>query len=97
MITKAFWVRLEAKAGKEHDVAQFLKGGLSLIQQEPATVRWYALQLSPTVFGIFDAFETEAGRQEHLSGAVATALKAKAGELFAVPPRIEQADVLACK
>jgi quinol monooxygenase YgiN len=73
MITKALWVRLEAKPGKEQEVAQFLKGGLALVRQEPGTVAWFGLQLSASVFGIFDAFENDGGRDAHLNGKVAEA------------------------
>ncbi len=75
----------------------FLSGGLELVEQEPATTAWFALQLNPTTFGIFDAFPDEAGRDAHLSGKVAEALMAKAGELFASPPQIVKVDVLAAK
>jgi quinol monooxygenase YgiN len=97
MVNTALWVRLEAKAGKEKDVEAFLLGGLELVEQEPATIAWFALQLSPTTFGIFDAFPDEAGRDAHLAGRVAEALMAKAGELFASPPQIVKVDVLASK
>lgn len=97
MVNVALFVRLEAKPGKENDVANFLKSGLALVQQEPATTVWFGIRLGPTTFGIFDAFPDEAGRQAHLMGRVAAALTAKAGELFAVPPAIEKADVLAVK
>ncbi|HEY3580097.1 MAG TPA: antibiotic biosynthesis monooxygenase, partial [Pyrinomonadaceae bacterium] len=53
--------------------------------------------LSPSTFGIFDAFPDEEGRQAHLTGRVAAALMAKAGELLAEPPSIEKVDVLAAK
>jgi len=39
---------------------------------------WFALQLGPSTFGIFDAFFDEAGRQAHLNGAIAQALGANA-------------------
>lgn len=97
MVSKALWVRLEAKPGKEKDVEVFLRGGLSIVQQEPATAAWFALRLGPSVFGIFDAFPDEGGRQAHLSGRVAAALMAKAPELLAKPPVIEKVDVLAAK
>jgi quinol monooxygenase YgiN len=97
MVTKALWVRLEAKSEKVREVAQFLKGGLPLVQQEPGTTAWFALQLGPTTFGIFDASPDEAGRQAHLAGAVAAALKQKAAELFTQAPSIEKADILAAK
>ena len=93
----ALWVRLDAKPGKEAEVEQFLRGGLDIVQQEPATVTWYALRLGPSTFGIFDTGPDDAGRQAHLNGRVAAALMAKAGELLSQPPKIEQVDVLAAK
>lgn len=91
------FVRLEAKPGKEAEVEKFLHAGLSLVQQEPATVTWFGLRLGPSSFGIFDAFPDDSGRQAHLSGEVAAALKEKASELFASPPSIEKVDILASK
>jgi len=97
MVKVALLVRLEAKPGKEADVESFLRGGLSVVQEEPATTAWFAIRLGPSTFGIFDAFPDEAGRQAHLSGRVASALMAKASELLAQPPVIEKVDVLAVK
>lgn len=97
MVKVALFVRLEAKPGKEADVERFLLGGLSVVQEEPATTAWFAIRLGPSAFGIFDAFPDEAGRQAHLAGRVAQALKEKASELFAKPPTIEKVDVLAVK
>jgi len=91
------WVRLEAKPGKEQAVADFLRAGLPLAQQEPATVAWFAVKLGPSTFAIFDVFPGDAGRQAHLNGPIAAALMAKAGELLAQPPSIENTDVLAAK
>jgi quinol monooxygenase YgiN len=97
MVKTALFVRLEAKPGKEKEVADFLRGGLALVEQEPATTAWFGIQLGPSTFGIFDAFPDEAGRQAHLSGKVAAALMAKAPELLATSPVIEKVDVLAAK
>jgi quinol monooxygenase YgiN len=97
MVNVALYVRLEAKPGKEKDVEAFLKGGLAVVQGEPATTAWFALRMGPSTFGIFDAFPDEAGRQAHLSGRVAAALMAKAADLLAKPPAIEKVDVLAAK
>ena len=93
----ALWVRLEAKPGKEAAVAKFLEGGLPIVEQEPATVTWYAIKLGPSTFGIFDTFPDDAGRQAHLAGQVAAALMAQAPELLATPPVIEKIEVLAAK
>lgn len=97
MVKVALLVRLEAKAGQEAAVEAFLRGGLDIVQDEPATTAWFALRLGPSTFGIFDAFPDDAGRQAHLSGRVAAALMAKAPELFSQPPVIEKIDVLAAK
>lgn len=97
MVTVALFVRLEAKPGKEKDVEQFLRSGLPLVNDEPATTAWFGIRLGPSTFGIFDAFPDENGRQAHLSGKVAAALMAKAGELLSTPPSIEKVDVLAAK
>jgi quinol monooxygenase YgiN len=97
MVKVALWGRLEAKPGKEADVEDFLRGGLPLVQAEPGTTAWFGVQLSPSTFGIFDAFPDEAGRTAHLSGRVAAALTEKASELFAHAPTIEKVDVLAAK
>lgn len=97
MVKVALLVRLEAKPGKEAEVAHFLEGGLPLVEQEPATTAWFGIRLGPSTFGIFDAFPDEAGRQAHLSGRVAAALMAKAPEILASPPSIEKVDVLAAK
>ena len=97
MVNVGLFVRLESKPGKEAEVEAFLRGGLAVVEEEPATVAWFALRLGPSAFGIFDAFPDDAGRQAHLSGRVAAALMAKAPELLARPPAIETVDVLAAK
>jgi quinol monooxygenase YgiN len=97
MVDVALLVRLEAKPGKEGDVEAFLRGGLAVVQEEPATIAWFAIRLGPSTFGIFDAFPNDAGRQAHLSGRVAAALMARAPELLSKPPVIEKVDILAAK
>jgi quinol monooxygenase YgiN len=97
MVKVALWVQLEAKPGKEQEVSNFLSSALPLVEQEPATVTWFALRMGATTFGIFDAFATEEGRQSHLTGAVAAALMSSAPDLLARPPQIMKIDVLAAK
>jgi quinol monooxygenase YgiN len=93
----ALWAMLQAKPGKEKEVAEFLKSAVPLVQAEPETNAWFALQLGPATFGIFDTFAAESGREAHLSGKVAAALMQKAPELLAEPPKIQKIDVLASK
>jgi quinol monooxygenase YgiN len=93
----ALLARLEAKPGCEQEVADFIKSALPLAQAETETVRWYALQIGESTFGIFDTFTDEAGRNLHLGGEIAKALMAKAPELLATGPVIEKVDLLAVK
>jgi quinol monooxygenase YgiN len=97
MLTVGLFARLEAKPGKAEDVAAFLMQGLQMANQETTTPLWFALRLGPTTFAIFDAFDGESGRQAHLNGPIAKALMANASTLLAIPPVIEQADVLGVK
>lgn len=97
MITKAFFVRLEAKPGQEQAVEDFLIDGLELTNREAGTPIWFALKLSPTTFGVFDAFASEEDRQAHLKGDMAGALMARAEAMLASPPSIDFIDVLGMK
>ena len=97
MVALGLFVRLEAKPGKEKDVAAFLKQGVEMANQEKTTALWFALQLGPSTFGVFDAFADEKGRQAHLNGPIAKALMAQAPELFAAPPAIEATEILGAK
>lgn len=97
MTKLALYVPLKAKPGKENEVAAFLASALPLVQDEPGTLTWYAIQSAPGEYAIFDTFANEADRQTHLDGKVAGALMEKADELFAAPPEIHKLTVLAAK
>lgn len=99
MTKLALYVPLEAKPGKEKEVAEFLRSAVSLVNAEPGTVTWFAIQEGPSSFAIFDTFDDEAGREAHLNGRVASALmeKVKAGDLFAKAPEIHKLRILADK
>lgn len=97
MVTVGLLVRMEAKAGREQEVETFLKEALAIVDEEPATVTWFAARLGPSSFGIIDAFPDEEGRHAHLEGRVAAALSERGGELLAREPTIERFDVLAAK
>jgi len=93
----ALLATLRAKPGKEKEVEDFLKSAQPLAVSESGTTTWYAFKLSLDRFGIYDTFPDEAGRDAHLNGPIAQALMAKAGELLAEPPQIEQLEILAAK
>lgn len=93
----ALLARLEAKPGKEEEVAKLLEDALPLAEAETGTRSWFALRFGPSSFGIFDTFDDQAARQAHLDGPIAAALMANADELLAQPPQIDKVDVLASK
>src|ERR1700684_1669548 len=93
----ALYVPLEAKPGQEKEGAAFLRSALPLVEAEPGTVTWFAIQEGPSSFAIFDTFNDEAGRDSHLNGKVAAALMAKAGGLLAKSPTIHKIAILADK
>ena len=97
MITVGILVRLEAKPGKEEELAAFLMQGLELANQETTTPVWFALRVGGRSFAIFDAFANETGRQAHLNGPIAKALMAQAPNLLAEPPAIQQLEVMGAK
>ncbi len=57
----ALLARVEAKPGKEAEVAAFLKSALPLAEAESQTIRWYGCQINQNTFGNFDTFESVDG------------------------------------
>ena len=97
MVNAAVLIRLDARSGKEDDVATFLQEGLAIVQEEPATTVWFSVRLGPSSFGIFAAFPDQDARVDHLAGDFGSALAERTSELLAQPPVIEDLDVLAAK
>jgi quinol monooxygenase YgiN len=88
---------LEAKPGKGDELAAFLQAGRDLALAEDGTVTWYAFKLGDTTYGIFDTFESSAGREAHLAGEIPKALAQVAPDLLATEPDIRMVDVVAVK
>lgn len=97
MLKLGLFVRLEAKPGKEDEVAAFLEKGLELANQEATTPLWFGLRVGPSTFAVFDSFRDESGRQAHLNGPIAQALMANASAMLSTPPVIQPVEVLGAK
>jgi quinol monooxygenase YgiN len=97
MDTVGLLVMLEARPGKEDELASFLAGALPLVQAEPQTTAWFAVRIASARFAIFDTFPDDAGRDAHLSGQVAAALMEHAPDLLSQTPDIQKLDVVAEK
>jgi len=64
-------------------VRKFLASAIPLVQAEPGTVNWIALEFPGTRnFAIFDSFPNEDSRNAHLNGKVAAALFAQVGVIL---------------
>ena len=90
-------VSIEARPGKEQEVADFLASALPLARDEQDTLLWFSARISSTKFIIFDTFPHTEGREAHLNGLIAKALFSKADELLSKPPVIERLEILAAK
>jgi quinol monooxygenase YgiN len=89
-------VRLDARAGKEREVEQFLKSALPLVEEEIGTRAWFAVRFGRGEYGTFDAFLDDAALEEHLHGPVAMALE-QSSDLFDTRPQVQKVEVLADK
>ena len=98
MAKYALYAELKSKPGKEAEVEALLKQGAQMAQSETGTVKWYGFKEDKAgVFGIFDTFDNEAGRDAHLNGDIAKTLTAKANEYFTEPPVIHKITLIAEK
>jgi len=89
-------VLIKAKKDKINDVRKFLSGALPLVEEEPGTIYWAAIELPGTnTFGIVDQFADEAGRDAHFAGKVAEALFANVETLLEGPPDVVKTTILA--
>ena len=77
MTKLALYVPLQAKPGKEQDVADFLCSALPFVNAEPGTISWFAVQEGLSQFAIFGTYKDEAAREAHLNGKVAASSNGK--------------------
>jgi quinol monooxygenase YgiN len=97
MVRRALLVKLQAKPGKEDELARFLESALPLAMEEKGAIHWFALKFDDRTYGIFDTFGNDADRDTHLAGPIAAALMKKADELLSSSPSIEKVELLAAK
>ncbi len=97
----AVTIRLEAKPGKEVELAELLTSAAQVVAStEPKTLFWYATKVNSRTFTINDGFADETGLKAHFDGKVAALLKSKASDLIVggweqgVLPNVVQSDIL---
>jgi hypothetical protein len=97
MDQKALFADVDAMAGRDAEVAAFLRGARGAVAGEPDTRDWYALRFGPQQFAIFDTFADNAGRFRHLLGPVGRSMLVKAFTVLDGLPDIRPADIVAAK
>ncbi|THU82574.1 hypothetical protein K435DRAFT_971911 [Dendrothele bispora CBS 962.96] len=91
-------VLIQAKPEKAGAVRDFLKNAVPLVEEEPETPYWYAIEFPGTnTFAIVDFFPDDNGRTAHVQGKVAAALFGSVDELLTGTPEIIKTQVLAAR
>jgi hypothetical protein len=88
--------RFEFTTDAASTAAEFFENGRLVVEGQPESTRWYAFQLTPTTFGAFAVFATEADRDALLAAGGPRASRAQA-DLFAQPPSFEKVDIVAAR
>ena len=96
---KAFSILIEARPDTVAEVRVMLADILAVVQDEPATGPWYAVQHSPTSFAIFEVFPDLAGRRAHVAGGGGDIFRDldRMNDILAVPAHVQKVDVLLSK
>jgi len=59
----ALLAQLRARPGKEAAVEEFLVSARDLVLREIGTTAWYAVRFDSSLYGIFDTFPNQEGRE----------------------------------
>jgi hypothetical protein len=79
------------------DAAQeFFANGKLVVEGQPTSTRWYAFRMTPTTYGAFAVFATEADRDALLAAGGPKASRANE-DLFAQPPTFELVDIVTAR
>lgn len=97
MTSTALLIRLEARKGRENDVARFLHDELALARLQPDAAAWFALRFGSRSFGVFGTMPGENRQSTEVYARMADTLKTKSDGLFLRPPVIERAEVLSAE
>ena len=77
----------DTTAGITQAMISSLGATLPLANAESGTRAWFALKFGPSTFGVFDAFQDEAGRSAHLNGPGSWPAQPDRGIWIMVQPR----------
>ena len=94
-VTKGLLLRLPIGDAHLGDAEEFLHGGRSVVEEEPATTAWFALRFANGEYGVFDVFPDSRGRRAHLTGKIPQRLAVHGLPWLRGLPSMAFADVLA--
>ncbi len=83
----------EALPGTDAEIRQFFADGLQIVEQQPASTRWFAFRVGPTTYGAFATFASEEDRAALLAAGGPRSVVTNA-RLFAEPPKFELVDMI---
>jgi hypothetical protein len=66
MVTVGLLVTMQAKPGKEDELAEFLAAALPLAQAEPETTAWFAIKIGSDPHFVIDTTLSQAARMTRL-------------------------------
>lgn len=97
--SKAFYIHIQARPGREAEVIQMLEDIYGCVLGEPATGPWFGVRYSPTTFGIFEAFPNITGRDAHVVGGGGNIFRdnTRMNDILAYPAHVYRMDVLFSK
>jgi hypothetical protein len=96
MVTVGVLARFEFKAEAAAGAEEFFENGKLVVEGQPTSTRWYAFRMTPTTFGAFAVFATEADRDALLAAGGPKASRASE-DLFAQPPSFEMVDIVTAR
>jgi hypothetical protein len=88
--------RFEFKVETADAAQEFFDNGKLVVEGQPTTTRWYAFRITPTMYGAFAVFATEADRDALLAAGGPKASRANE-DLFAQPPTFELVDIVTAR
>lgn len=92
---KGLMLTFPAKSGRAEQVEQFLRDAAKLVNEEPNTTAWFAIQRENGDYGIFDVFPDNGSRFSHLTGHVPRELAKHALSMLGGMPDVSMVDVVA--
>ena len=92
---KGLMLTCPAMMGRAEQVEQFLRDAEQLVNEEPRTTAWFAIQRENGDYSIFDVFPDNGGRFSHLTGHVPRELAKHALSMLGGMPEVAMVDVVA--